>query len=248
MDTKNSRPDFVFIIPTLTNVEGLKHVLVLLKKIYPERPFIVMDNKLKNVGFAKACNDGARKAQKSFSPGYLVFLNDDVDFTSDWVNECIVTMRKNDWIASSPILMSSKKSIENAGYIVLPYGKVRLITGPHNSEKIDGISATALIFEAKSFFKLGGFDERFFAYLEDVDLFLRAKKQGFSFGVTKSATVSHEGQKTSAKFKVKKAWLDFKNWILVIGKNWSREELKKYWWSIFVERLRNLSGVIKAFF
>ncbi len=247
MAIRNSQPKFVFIIPTLSNVEGLKHVRGLLAKFYPHAQLIVIDNSVNNLGFAKACNDGAKQARR-FSPDYLLFLNDDVDFNSDWVTSCIGKMKKNKWAACSPVLMKSATIIENAGYVILPYGRAKLITDLKSSEKIDGLSATALVFEARAFAKLGGFDERFFAYLEDIDLFLRAKKQALRFGVDKQSRVYHQGQVTSSQFKVTKAWLDFRNWIRVINKNWGREEWKKYRWQIFVERLRNLSGIIKAFF
>lgn len=271
MVTKSSRSDFVFIIPTLTNKSGLENLIQNINNFYPDIPLVLVNNssnpqlaeqlhvkdvrnkiislnQAHNTGFAKACNDGAKKAKELFHPKYLVFLNDDVLFTDDWLSKCQTALEKNKWVATSPVLIDLKGLIENCGYLVLPYGKVRLITDIESREDADGISATALVFNSERFFELGEFDERFFAYLEDVDLFLRAKRRDMRFGVTKEAQVHHEGQRTSRKMKPKKAWLDFRNWIRVIAKNWSREDLKKYWWQIFIERLRNLSGVIKAFF
>jgi GT2 family glycosyltransferase len=209
---------------------------------------LIFINNFRNTGFAKACNDGAKRAQELFDPQYFVFLNDDVLFTDDWLDKCQKAMVENKWIATTPVLVDMKGHIENCGYAVLPYGKVRLIKKVDSKEKIDGITAAALVFEAKKFFELGGFDERFFAYLEDVDLFLRVKKLGLGFGVTKTVSVHHAGQKTSSQMKVKKTWLDFRNWILLIRKNWSREELVKNFPAIFVERLRNLFGIVKALF
>lgn len=271
MNIKNFQPDFVFIIPTLSNKSGLENLIQNINNFYSDLPVIVVDNSANkgletqlhvldirnrlvfinqavNTGFAKACNDGAKKALELFRPKYFVFLNDDTLFTQDWLEKCLSKMEKNKWVATTPILTDFKGRIENVGYIVLPYGKVRLIKNVQSKEKIDGISATALVFQAEKFLQLGGFDERFFAYLEDIDLFLRVKKQGFRFGVTKNVSVHHEGQKTSDKMKSKKAWLNFRNWILLIAKNWSREDLIKYFPRILVERVRNFSGVIKALF
>ncbi len=271
MSTKNSQPKFVFIIPTLSNKSGLENLIQNINNFYSDIPVIVVNNSANkelgtqlhvrgvknrlvfinqdvNTGFARACNDGAKRAAELFRPKYFVFLNDDTLFTQDWLKKCLLTMEKNKWVATTPLLTDLKGRIENVGYTVLPYGKVRLIKNAQNKEKIDGISATALIFQAEQFVQLGGFDERFFAYLEDVDLFLRAKKKGFRFGVTKSASVHHEGQKTSVKMQSKKAWLDFRNWILLIAKNWSREDLIKYFPKILLERVRNFSGLIKTLF
>jgi GT2 family glycosyltransferase len=266
---KNYQNSFCFVIPTLSNIQGLINLLGLLKRFYPEYPAIVINNnqnnKLErmvsgiktsdklfilnqpyNTGFAKACNDGAKKAKELFDPKCLVFLNDDVLFNEDWVKKCVEEMERKKWVAVTPVLIKKDNSVENCGYRILPFGKAELITDLQSNEKPDGLSATALIFKTDVFFKLKGFDERFFAYLEDVDLFLRLKKNGYKFGVCRKASVKHLGQETSSKMSAKKAYLDFKNWILLISKNWSREEIKKNFPQIIIERLRNAWGIIKS--
>src|SRR3990167_9657618 len=146
MNTKNYPPKTSFIIPTLTNTQGLLKVLRLLnqynetdsivvtnnnKKIKLDEiiPFKEIKNKIvilnqgKNTGFAKACNDGAKKAREIFNPQYLVFLNDDVSFRSDFTDTCIDNIVDKKWVAASPVLMMTNNEIENCGYKVLPYGK-----------------------------------------------------------------------------------------------------------------------------
>ena len=266
MNIKSYRPNFTFVIPTLTNSEGLLNVLKKIDTLYPDASCVVVNNNKyrlnlnkynfsldvvdqgKNTGFAKACNDGAKKAKETFKPKYTVFLNDDVEFSNDWVSKCLKKMENKGWFACSPILKKNPREIENAGYRVLPWGKVALNKDAGKTQKIDGLSATALIVRSDDFLQLGGFDERFFAYLEDVDLFLRVKKRNLKFGVAKNISVYHRGQTTSSKFKTKKALLDFKNWIFVILKNWSRDDLKKYWFQILVERGRNFFGIVKSLF
>ena len=271
MNTKNYQNSLVFIIPTLTNTDGLIKVLKLLSEFNQNEKIVIVNNNKrknlndilplselknkvviidqnKNTGFAKACNDGAKKARELFNPDFFVFLNDDVSFKNNFVDECIKHLIKKKWQAVSPILMKTTEDVENCGYKVLPYGKIQLITSVSSTEKIDGLSATALIFSTDSFFRLNGFDERFFAYLEDVDLFLRAKRLNMKFGVCKNVRIYHKGQETSSKMSVKKAYLDFKNWILIIAKNWSREELIKNLPEIILERGRNLWGIVKAVF
>lgn len=271
MAIKNYQTEFVFIILTYSNTSGMIHVLDLLNKYYPQKPIviennnkkvvvekvmdlgkiknpIVIENNEKNLGFAAACNKAARLAKQKFNPSYFVFLNDDVDFKSDWITPCIRQLKKNRWIATSPVLYKIDGKIENAGYTVLPQGKIKLIKKITDSSPIDGISATSLIFKSGIFLKLNGFDEKFFAYLEDVDLCLRAKKKGLRFGVTKEASIMHEGQKTSSKFKTRKAYLDFRNWFFLILKNWDRKTLILHFPSILAERSRNFWGIVKALF
>ncbi len=211
---------------------------------------IVVVDQGRNTGYAKAANDGAKSARDLWAPEYLVFLNDDLRFTTEWLSDCIDSIEKKKWFATTPLLKKPDGTIENVGYKVLPEGKVLELqaTGNGLQESIDGLTGAALVINARDFFLMKGFDERFFAYLEDVDLFLRAKKNGKKFGTTVSSFVVHQGQGTSSNMKVMKAWLDVKNWYLLIYKHWKREDYLKHEVDIATERLRNISGLLKSFF
>lgn len=269
MNIKNSPANFVFVIPTLSNIAGLSTLLNLVQRFYPEVPVIIvnndthpLENKLdqplsesvlvinnkKNTGFAKACNDGATQGAKLFNPAYFVFLNDDTIFDSDWVSRCISEMKNKKWVASSPLLLNSNNKIENYGYKVLPIGKIQLIKDLNYAGEIDGISAAALVISASIFSALRGFDQRFFAYLEDVDLFLRLKKRGYKFGVVKDISLRHIGQATSSKFNTYKVYLDFRNWILLISKHWSAQMIFYNLPGLLFERIKNLWGIFKSLF
>ena len=274
MSTKNFQHNFSFIIPTLNNVDGLKDLLADISNTYTDTNVVIVNNRKKslhevidtaafklqitvldqgrNTGFAKACNDGAKTARGLWDPQYLIFLNDDIRFTTDWISDCTDLIEKKKWFATTPLLKKPDGTVENVGYKVLPEGKVEEIKLQTSNFKfqtnVDGLTAAALVIDAKDFFLMKGFDERFFAYLEDVDLFLRAKKNGKKFGTTTSSFVIHQGQGTSSSMKVLKAWLDVKNWYLLIYKHWKREDYLKHGVDIATERMRNLSGLLKSFF
>jgi N-acetylglucosaminyl-diphospho-decaprenol L-rhamnosyltransferase len=270
MNIKSYQHNIAFVIPTSSNTDGLRDLLADLSKVYANSQVVIVNNgknalhnlvdtsayKLqimvldqgKNTGFAKACNDGAKIARETWGPQRIIFLNDDIRFTTDWLSQCISTMDKKKWFATTPILKKPDGIVENIGYKVLPQGRILEIRDTRYTlrESIDGLTAAALVVNAKDFFLMRGFDERFFAYLEDVDLFLRAKKNGKKFGITTSSFVIHEGQGTSSKMKVLKAWLDLRNWYLLIYKHWKREDYLKHGVDIAIERLRNLSGLMKS--
>jgi len=265
MSTKNSHSNIACVIPTLHNREGVLQLITDLKEYHPSTPVIVVNNnrdsfpatmdhpslivieEKRNTGFAKACNDGARAAEKYFHAKYLAFINDDIRFSQPWLNECTEEMEKRKWFATTPLIKQTDGSPENVGYRVLPQGKVLLTKSLNgNSSDLDGLTAAALVVRQDVFEKLHGFDERFFAYLEDVDFFLRAKKHGYRFGTTQSVSVVHRGQGTSSSMPVRKRWLDLRNWYLLMFKNWDMQTLMKYFPQIFIERLRNLSGLLKA--
>jgi GT2 family glycosyltransferase len=267
MNTTSSRHNAVFIIPTLSNTDGLTKLVKTIEKVYDDTyPVIIVNNADKscekisglkneviinegaNHGFAKATNDGAKTARELFNPAYLILLNDDISFTEDWVAPCIKQLETNGWAAAAPLLMNKHGKAENYGYRILKKGRVELINEADNETRaaLQGLTAAALIIRADTFFALNGFDESFFAYLEDVDLFLRMAERGMKFGLVESANVIHEGQKTSGKMPARKAMLDARNWLRIITKHPHYFEFSKNALPIMVERLRNISGVAKA--
>lgn len=63
--------------------------------------------------------------------------------------------------------------------------------------RIDWVNAACLLFPAVVFRDIGGFDEKFYMYCEDVDLCLRLQLQGYLLMETEEATVVHEAQRAS---------------------------------------------------
>lgn len=268
MNTENFQSEWAIIIPTYSNKEGLTQVLHSLVEHEGNGPVVIVNNNQNrvinsellnethhlniividehaNYGFAKACNDGAEAAERHFNPDYYIFLNDDITFIKPWIKTCIMQMKKKKWVMTAPLLKRADGKVENYGYKVLSIGKVLEYKEHHTP--IDGLSAAALIIERAAFTTLKGFDEKFFAYLEDVDLFLRAKKKNYLFGLTESVSVIHHGQQTSSRMPLRKSLLDMRNWWYLLLKHWSINEVVKNLPGIFIERLRNISGVIKSF-
>jgi len=256
------------IIPTYTNDQGLFKLIDQLKEL-KNIEIIIIDNKPnnekkeklknfvylpqpKNLGFAKAVNLGAKKAKGK----WLLILNDDIELESQnskvksqkLINSILNFAQESHLDAVSPVLIKPTGELENLGYKVLPIGRVKLITNnqsPITNNDIDGLTAACLFIKRDVFEKIGGFDESFFAYLEDVDLFLRLKNQGFRFGIDPSTFVIHNHMTTSKNLGFFKEKQDFINWIRVILKNWGLKKIILHLPGIIIERGRNLSGLIK---
>jgi GT2 family glycosyltransferase len=199
----------------------------------------------KNLGFAKAVNLASKKAKGD----WLLILNDDIEqMTENLINKMLNFAKKNHFDAVCPVLKKKTGEVENYGYKVLPIGRIQLITNhqsPITSHQLDGLTAACLFIKKQVFEKIGGFDENFFAYLEDVDLFLRLKKKGFRFALNPNFFVIHNHMTTSSKMGFFKEKQDFINWIRVIIKNWGLKKIILHLPGIIIERGRNLSGLIK---
>ena len=113
------------------------------------------------------------------------------------------------------------------------------------NSKIDGITAACLLVRTEVFKKLGGFDESFFAYLEDVDFFLRLATlaQDRSFGIAYDVEVLHNHMTTTKTMGNFKARQDMVNWWRLFFKH---PKKFKFDLDFIIERLRNVLGFVKA--
>ena len=224
----------------------------------------------RNLGFAIAVNRGA----KNIKTKWMLILNDDIEFESqkskvksqnynlkvksyqsNILKELVKEAERKKLDAVSPVLRNPNGKVENYGYKVLPYGKVELVreltgsrvnpTSPRlrGASELDGLTAACLLVKTKVFRELKGFDEKFFAYLEDVDFFLRFKKVGYKLGLATNVEVLHNHMTTTKTMGNFKAKQDMVNWWRLYFKHRGKFKLD---FKFIIERLRNVSGFIKA--
>jgi GT2 family glycosyltransferase len=230
------------IIPTLNNIKGLKYLL----DYFKNKPYkvVVINNKKKNLGFA----GGVNKGTKNIKTKWTLILNDDIEFGNDEVIDQLCAYAESKKLdALSPILVNPNGEVENYGYKLLSIGKIQLIKEIPRSKfqetNIDGITAACLLVKTSVFKKLKGFDEGFFAYLEDVDFFLRFNKAGYKMGIAKDIEVLHNHMTTTKTMGNFKARQDMFNWWRLYFKH---KEKFKFNLQFILERLRNFSGYVKS--
>ena len=80
------------------------------------------------------------------------------------------------------------------------YPKNKKFTGYHLNHldeneihEVDGVSGSCMVISRKTIKKIGYFDERYFAYQEDSDFCIRAKKKGFKIYYNPNSIVKHTG-------------------------------------------------------
>lgn len=218
----------------------------------PNSKFIILNS---NQGFAAAVNRGI----KDSSYDYVCLCNNDLTVSPDWFNIITktITDNKNTKIATYCGLVLNKEGthIESEGLKFFTRGKALNIHNglPYSkglehqrtSVLIWGSSAALVVYKKEIITKIGLFDEDFFAYEEDVDIALRLHNLGFLTLYTPWAISYHLGGGTSSKMANFRQIHDAQNWIYLILKNYSLNDIFTNIFPIIEERLRNCSGLIK---
>lgn len=155
----------------------------------------------RNFGFGSGINLGARSAAGRF----LFFLNPDAEIISDPFRKAIQEFERDPELAilGAKIIDNQEKTQDwIAGNSITPWRLIKNNLGFDQNKKIreqkaslavDWVSGGAMMVRQDVFQKLGGFDEKFFLYWEDVDLCRRAGKSGRNILYFPEIIVRHAG-------------------------------------------------------
>lgn len=186
----------------------------------------------RNRGFAAACNQGAKGSQAE----YLLFLNPDaevypntieavVDFMNDPDRQrtgvCGVKLRDD----TGRIARGSTRLMQPADVLIAMLGLDKLFPGlfrthfmrewdHEESREVDHVIGAFYCIRRRLFEQLGGFDERFFVYLEDLDLSLRVQQAGFVVQYLADIEAFHKGGGTSEQAKAARLYYSLRSRIL----------------------------------
>ena len=163
-----------------------------------------------NIGFGRACNLGAKQILRR-GIEYLFFINTDVIITNPIIYEVVKILSCNDDVhLVSPLIQAhpvrSLKPWFSRATISRWNGKIKDAAISLNSEMndTDFISGCFMALRSKDWLKLGGFDERFFMYVEDVEFSLRARMSGMNLAIIPQLEILHEvggSQKTKTEIR-----------------------------------------------
>lgn len=178
-DKVSSLAGFEIIVVNNDKEEKLEKVV----ESYPEVKIVPSGE---NIGFGAANNLGAQLASRE----YLVFLNPDVEILSADIGTVLEEFRKNESlgaIGSRLITPEGKVQKWCTGREINLLDLARNNLGFPRSRKIwkskvktetDWVAGTAFFIPKKLFNEMGGFDENFFMYFEDIDLCKRIRSLG----------------------------------------------------------------------
>lgn len=212
----------------------------------------------KNEGFAAGYNSGL----KNIDAEIYCLLNSDVEVTQNWIPPMIALFDSDQSIAAAqPKILSyhNRNFFEYAGAgggfidnLGFPYCRGRIFNsieedkGQYDDEtEIFWASGCSLFIRSKDFREQGGFDERFFAHQEEIDLCWRLKNSGRKIMYTGQSAVYHVGGGTLSNQNPEKTFLNFRNNLSMMLKNLPFPNL--LWLLFFRLSLDGIAGIQFAF-
>lgn len=212
-----------------------------------------------NGGFAKGYNDGLAQLKGEFE--YYVLINSDIEVTPNWLSPLIIKLEENSQIAGvqpKVLSYSHRTHFEHAGasggYIdrnYYPFCRGRIFNvveedlGQYDNDKeVFWTTGACMAVRSDIFHQLGGFDEDFFAHMEEIDFCWRAKKQNYSFFAVPESVVYHVGGGTLNYESPKKTYLNFRNSLYMIHKNHDGWLFGKILYRMFLDGTAGLKFLI----
>lgn len=177
--------------------------LVWLRLNYPDVRVVRLD---KNYGFA----GGYNRAFKEIESEYYLLLNSDVEVTAGWWQPLVALLDAEPEVAAvAPKLLSDaeRDKFEYAGaaggfidYLGYPFCRGRILSRVERDEgqyddsrDIFWASGAAMCCRSEVYHALGGFDDDFFAHMEEIDLQWRMQLAGWRIMVEPKSRVYHLG-------------------------------------------------------
>ncbi|MDR3665648.1 MAG: glycosyltransferase family 2 protein [Ignavibacteriaceae bacterium] len=191
-----------------------------------DSPEIIYFSTEKNLGYTGGTNYGIQKAME-INPEYILILNNDTITEPDFL-DCMVNEMQNHKkaVASCGLILAEhdRKTIWYAGGTLNHLrglavhslkGQSRDLITDVNSRYVDFITGCMILFRSEALKVIGLEDERYFMYLDDIELSSRAKTMGLSLLFIPKAVIYHKilGE-TESPFKL---YYSVRNRLLLIS-------------------------------
>ena len=192
VEQQRRAPDHLIVIDNASTDDSLQQAATWLRRAQ----VIALDT---NTGFARGNNIGAHAARRYDA---LALMNPDVIADPGWLEALAAAADAAPKAAgfASRMLMESSPRLDGAGDSYHVSGRAwrkghgaDAGTWPSGDTDTFGPCAAAALYRRDAFEEVGGFDERFFCYFEDVDLAFRLRLRGYTCRYVDAAVVRHTG-------------------------------------------------------
>lgn len=227
--SKQSYENFIILVVDNGSTDGSVEYI---KSLYKKVEVLELD---KNYGFTGAINRGVKYAKTEF----VALLNNDTEVDSHWLQELVKTINQHLEVASvgSKLLNYFQRDIiDGVGIELNEVGQARSIgyqQKDHGQFDIEsyvfGATAGAALFRREVFLELGGFDDNYFMYSEEVDWAFKAQFLGYKSIFAPKALVYHKHKMSSKKVPQYIEYWQFRNMYQTIIKDYPLGLLLKRW-------------------
>lgn len=197
----------------------------------------IIQNRI-NGGFAKGYNDALSQVEAD----YFVLLNSDIEVTENWIKPVIDLMERDEKIAACQPKLRSFHHTEKfeyagaAGGFIDKYGypfcrgrifqTIEADSGQYDlSVEVFWATGACMFVKSKVYRELSGFDDDFFAHMEEIDFCWRLKNHGYKVMYCPDSVVYHVGGGTLPKQSSHKTYLNFRNNLALLYKNLPADQL-----------------------
>jgi GT2 family glycosyltransferase len=156
-------------------------------------------------GFADLANRGLAAARQAGHSTALL-CNDDIRFLPGALSLLRTAIATEGVGVAGPLVLDWEgPRVQQAGIAVsLRSGRIRELSAP--ADEAQAISGAAMALDLACWEQLGGFDERYSFYFEDIDFCLRARAAGWTVRLVEDAQVRHRGGGTRTRRSPEAAW------------------------------------------
>ncbi|MDK3256146.1 glycosyltransferase [Blastococcus capsensis] len=202
-------------------------------RIRAAAPWVELVESKQNLGFAGGCNLGARQSQGE----HLAFVNNDARPDRQFLREATAALadRGVGAVAAKVVDWSGEK-VDFVGSALSWYGQAfKIHVGAPDDGSYDEArdvlfgTGSALVVRRSAFEEIGGFDERYFMFFEDVDLGWRLWLAGYRVRYAPRARVLHKHHASMSKLGAwREQFLLERNALFTIYKNYDDDNLARF--------------------
>ena len=217
---RQSRSDFEVLVVDNGSSDNSEETV---RRVAPGAVILRQD---RNLGFAGAANAGVRAA----AAGWIAVLNNDTEVSAEWMDQCAEAISRHPdaaFFACRILDFRQRDRIYSAGDCFLRAG-IGYRRGQEQRDRpeydaeseVFSACGCAALYRKSALGLVGGYEERLFAYMEDVELGLRLQAAGMRGYYLPAARVYHHGAATSGgEFSPLSVALRTRNSLLVLLKS-----------------------------
>jgi GT2 family glycosyltransferase len=152
-----------------------------------------------NVGYGRGNNEAIRRALDAGAE-YVALVNNDVELDPGWLQQMLAAALAHPeaGLLCGTLLFQGQERVNSTGVQIDLVGRARdrdfglpLAQLARNDGSVEGVTGGAALLRSSALRTIGLFDPAYFAYYEDVDLSLRARRAGFLCWYVRGAVARH---------------------------------------------------------